>query len=112
MLSVRYLGLALILSVTNGVALADDADRPPKYIEYATLIINIVENGAAGTSGYVLATSCSECAPARIEVNGETRLYLNGRPAQLSDLGLKIDWEGSLFYRESTPPVATELFLN
>ncbi|MGX5220808.1 hypothetical protein ACVTMO_19495 [Pseudomonas segetis] len=94
------------------LAIADDAEPEPLYIESAVFILNI-KNSAPGTiDGTVLATPCTGCAPVTLKLDDDTVVYLNGKPVEYNQLGLKIDWQGSVFYTPSRIPVATELFLN
>lgn len=84
----------------------------PSYIEQATIILNITEKSDSGVTGAALASACDGCQPMRLEINAETRFYLNGAPTSVDKLGTKIDWQGSVFYLPGSLPVATELFLN
>lgn len=87
-------------------------DTQPSYIESAVFILNIKNSAPENVDGTALATPCTGCAPVALKLNSSTRLYVNGTPAKFDDLGLKIDWVGSVFYMPSSNPVATELFLN
>ncbi|MGX5727542.1 hypothetical protein ACWKWZ_21120 [Metapseudomonas otitidis] len=105
--------LALFVSGFALHGVAEEVDEtPPKYIESATLIVSLTSKIGEPARGYVLATACQTCAPQRFEVNDQTKVYLRGEPTDFAHLGLKIDWQGSLFYTPTGLPTVTELFLN
>lgn len=105
--------LALFVSGFALHGVAEEVDEtPPKYIESATLIVSLTSKVGEPVRGYVLATACQTCAPQRFEVNDQTKVYLRGEPTDFAHLGLKIDWEGSVFYTPTGLPAVTELFLN
>ncbi|OEC38819.1 hypothetical protein A7D27_20595 [Pseudomonas sp. 1D4] len=111
----RLISLFLALFV-SGFALhgvAEEVDEtPPKYIESATLILSLTNKSGEPAKGYVLSTACQTCAPQRFEINDRTKVYLRGEPTDFANLGLKIDWQGSVFYTPTGLPTVTELFLN
>lgn len=102
---------ALTLSLATPVYAQESENE--HYIEDAKIILNVqpLTNSSAAV-GYLLATACSSCTPVRIEVNESTTFYLNGTPSAGKNLGLKIDWQGAVFFTPGTPPVATRLMLN
>lgn len=105
--------LALFVSAFALHGVADEVDEtPPKYIESATLIVSLTSKVGEPVRGYVLTTACQTCAPQRLEVNDQTKVYLRGEPTDFAHLGLKIDWQGSVFYTPTGLPTVTELFLN
>lgn len=105
--------LALFVSGFALHGVAEEVDEtPPKYIESATLIVSLTSKVGEPVRGYVLTTACQTCAPQRLEVNDQTKVYLRGEPTDFAHLGLKIDWQGSVFYTPTGLPTVTELFLN
>lgn len=112
----RKLFLATLTApLTLSLTIFASAQEPESehYIEHANIILNIQPQPNSSTAvGYLLATACSTCTPTRIEVNESTALYLNGTPIPPKSLGLKIDWQGAVFFTPGTPPVATRLMLN
>lgn len=111
----RLISLFLALFV-SGFALHGVAEQieeaPPKYIESATLIVSLTSKAGEPVKGYVLTTACPTCAPQRLELNEQTKVYLRGEATDFARLGLKIDWQGSVFYTPTGLPTVTELFLN
>lgn len=88
-------------------------EKTERYIEYADIILNIQQVPESNTAvGYLLAIPCENCPPTRIEVDHSTTIHINGNPVSLDKLGMKIDWQGAVFYLPSKPPVATRLMLN
>mgnify|MGYP000871534658 FL=1 len=116
MSTLRKLFLAnLVAALTFTLAFAVYAQESAKehYIEYANIIINLqVLPDSDSAKGYLLATACDTCAPVRIDVDESTEFFLNGAPSTAQKLGLKIDWQGAVFFTPGTPPVATRLMLN
>ncbi|ARU89809.1 hypothetical protein [Pseudomonas sp. M30-35] len=109
---IALIGLLVTTITLSTPVVADDAEPEPLYIESAVFILNI-KNSAPGTiDGTILATPCTGCAPITLKLDNSTIVYLNGKPVEYNQLGLKIDWTGSVFYTPSRFPVATELFLN
>ncbi|WP_339486626.1 hypothetical protein [Pseudomonas sp. EL_65y_Pfl2_R95] len=106
--------IALLIATTALPAHAanEESTNDPLYIESAVFILNIKNSAPGNVDGTVLATPCTGCAPISLALDKNTLLYINGTPAQYDQLGLKIDWVGSVFYTPSSPAVATELFLN
>lgn len=105
--------LALFVSGFALHGVAEEVDEtPPKYIESATLIVSLTSKAGEPVKGYVLTTACPTCAPQRLEVNDQTKVYLRGEATDFARLGLKIDWQGSVFYTPTGLPTVTELFLN
>ncbi|MGA4632640.1 hypothetical protein ACPA5B_02030 [Pseudomonas solani] len=105
--------VALLAATFAASTSADEAqEAPPKYVESAIIILNLTNKADEGTAGYLLATPCTGCEPLKMQVTSQTALYLQGKPANFSELGMKIDWQGSVFYEPGTPPTVTELFLN
>lgn len=105
--------LALFVSGFALHGVAEEANEtPPKYIESATLIVSLTSKAGEPVRGYVLTTACQTCAPQRLEVNDQTKVYLRGELTDFAHLGLKIDWQGSVFYTPTGLPTVTELFLN
>lgn len=105
--------VALMASTAAAPTWADDTqEAPPKYVESAIIILNLTNKADEGTTGYLLATPCTGCEPLKMQVTSQTALYLQGKPSSFSELGMKIDWQGSVFYEPGTPPTVTELFLN
>lgn len=111
----RLISLFLAFFV-SGFALHGVAEQieeaPPKYIESATLIVSLTSKAGEPVKGYVLTTACPTCAPQRLELNDQTKVYLRGEATDFARLGLKIDWQGSVFYTPTGLPTVTELFLN
>lgn len=111
----RLISLFLALFV-SGFALHGVAEQieeaPPKYIESATLIVSLTSKAGEPVKGYVLTTACPTCAPQRLELNDQTKVYLRGEATDFARLGLRIDWQGSVFYTPTGLPTVTELFLN
>ncbi|TRU37959.1 MAG: hypothetical protein EWV78_06125 [Microcystis aeruginosa Ma_MB_F_20061100_S20D] len=102
--------LIFIFNLPNFVTAEEQAEH---YIEYADIILNIQQSPANNAmEGYLLAIPCDNCPPTRIEVNQSTTIQINGNPVPLEKLGMKIDWQGAVFYLQSKPPVATRLMLN
>lgn len=112
----RNLFLAsLITALTFPLTFVVSAQESAKehYIEYTNIIINLqVLPDSDSAKGYLLATACDTCTPVRIEVDESTEFFLNGAPSTAKNLGLKIDWQGAVFFTPGTPPVATRLMLN
>ncbi len=100
--------LLLIVGLVSYVALAEE----PVYIEQAHIILNLGEESDLGAAGAILAFPCEGCAPLRLEINDQTRVYLNGSITDFEGLGNRIDWEGMVFYLPGRFPLVTELFLN
>lgn len=103
----------ILFFIFNLTTIAMAEEQTEHYIEYADIILNIQqspENNAM--EGYLLATPCDNCPPTRIEVDQRTTIQINGNPVSLEKLGMKIDWQGAVFYLQSKPPVATRLMLN
>ncbi|WP_431483465.1 hypothetical protein [Pseudomonas solani] len=111
----RLIHFFLVLFVSgfalHGVAEETD-EAPPKYIESATLILSLTNKTGDPVKGYVLATACQTCASQRFEVNDQTKVYLRGELTDFAHLGLKIDWQGSVYYSPDGLPTVIELFLN
>lgn len=116
MSALRNLFLAsIVATLTFPLAFTASAQELAKehYIEYANIIINLQTlPGTDSAKGYLLATPCDTCAPVRIEVDESTELFVNGAPSTAQKLGLKIDWQGAVFFTPGTPPIATRLMLN
>ncbi|WP_337056550.1 hypothetical protein [Pseudomonas sp. USHLN015] len=110
----RTLSTVALLAATFATSTFADKtqEAPPKYIESAVIILNLTNKTDEGVSGFLLATPCTGCEPLKMQVTSQTALYLQGKPSSFSELGMKIDWQGSVFYVPGTPPVVTELFLN
>ncbi len=106
----QFIRCTLLVIVALGCNQAMAAE--PSYIEQATIVLNLSEKSDTGATGAALASACDDCQPMRLEINPETRVYLNGAPTSFDKLGTKIDWQGSVFYMPGNLPVATELFLN
>ncbi|UXY53968.1 hypothetical protein [Pseudomonas tohonis] len=105
--------VALLAATFATSTYADEVqEAPPKYIESAVIILNLTNKTDEGASGFLLATPCTGCEPLKMQVTNRTALYLQGKPSGFSELGMKIDWQGSVFYEPGTPPTVTELFLN
>lgn len=105
--------LALFVSgfALHGVAEEVD-DLPPKYVESATLILNLTSKAGEPVKGYVLVMACQTCIPLRLSLNDKSKVYLRGVPADFTSLGLKVDWQGMVSYAPTDLPTVIELFLN
>lgn len=102
-----------LIFIINLPAFVTAEEQAEHYIEHANIILNIQQDSSSGSvAGYLLATPCSECQPTRIEVDLRTAIHINGNPVSLDKLGMKIDWQGAVFYLPGKPPVATRLMLN
>ncbi|SNS27018.1 hypothetical protein [Pseudomonas segetis] len=109
----KLIALIGLILTTAALATSSNADdKEPQYIESAVFILNIKNSAPGSIDGTVLATPCTGCAPLTLKLDNNTVVYLNGKPVEYNQLGLKIDWQGSVFYTPSRIPVATELFLN
>lgn len=102
--------LALILLILSASATAIDLNN--SYIEHANIILNLEKSPTSdGAHGYLLAKPCDDCQSLRIEVDEGTEFFLNGKKTNLNELGLKIDWQGMIFFKSSNPAIATRLIL-
>lgn len=103
----------LLAGLITGTGIAHAIEQPEHYIEDATIILNLQAlPNSERAKGYLLATACNTCKPTRFEVNESTELYINGAPSTPKKIGLKIDWQGTVFFTPGTPPTATRLMLN
>lgn len=99
---------AILISTFNAQA----SEPEELYIEFANIVLNLEKISTSNRAhGYVLATACNTCPSTRIEVNETTELRLNGDQVGLSELGLKIDWQGAVFFLPGKPAIATRLML-
>ncbi len=107
---IKIIRYSLLIIATLGCCQVMAADTA--YIEQAIIVLNLSEKSDAGAKGYVLANACEGCDPVRLEINPQTLVYLNNSPTTFTNLGTRIDWQGSVVYLPGSLPVVTELFLN
>jgi hypothetical protein len=113
MKNLTKLPVLLLLFIFNLQSFVIAEEQTEQYIEYADIILNIQQVPESNAAvGYLLAIPCESCPPTRIEVDHRTTIQINGNPVPLEKLGMKIDWQGAVFYLQSKPPVATRLMLN
>lgn len=113
MKTLSKLPVLILLFIFNLPTFVTAEEQTENYIEHANIILNIQQDPSSGSvAGYLLATPCSECQPTRVEVDQRTAIHVNGNAVSLDKLGMKIDWQGAVFYLPGKPPVATRLMLN
>lgn len=99
----------LLLLIATWSANLHASEAEPIYIEEAKLLLNITKEQSQ--QGNILAYRCEKCPAETISINENTLFYKDGRPTTPDQLGLKIDWQGSIFYLPGSPNVATEVFV-